>query len=88
MSRKHPDPYVYEEERWTLKRPSKLFQGWTEKIVYSMTDHGVYSRLTLYNKEGKEMRYSWANAHITVESLEERGFKCMKRRKPKRLVLK
>ncbi len=88
MARRHADPNAYEEERWTLKRDSKLFQGWKEKLVYSFTNRGVFSKLTLYNTEGKEIRYAWANAHITAEALEKRGFTVTKRRKPKRLSIK
>lgn len=88
MTRRHADPYVYEEERWTLVRDSKIFKGWTEKLVYSITNHGTYSRLTLTDTKGKDHRYRWSSANITAESLEKRGFKCTKRRKPKRLVLK
>ena len=88
MKRRHADPYVYEEEQWTLGRPSKLFPGWNEKLVYSITNSGTYSRLTLFDKNGKAHRYRWTTANITAEELEKRGFKKTKRRKPKRLKLK
>lgn len=88
MSRKNPDPDIYETERWTIRRPSQLFQGWTERIIYSITDRGTYTRLTLYDKDGKEYRYGWTNANLTSEDLEARGFTLTKRRKPKKLSIK
>ena len=88
MSRKNPDPDIYETERWTIRRPSQLFQGWTERIIYAITNRGTYSRLTLYDKDGKEYRYGWANASLTVDALEQRGFTVTRRRKPKKLSIK
>lgn len=88
MAKAKFDPYVYEEERWTLKRPSQLFAGWTEKLVYSITNRGTYSRLYLYNKEGKETRYGWTNSGMTSEKLEAQGFTLTKRRKPKKVNIK
>ena len=88
VKRRYPDPGIYEEERWTMEGPSKLFPDWQEKLVYAITNRGTYSRLTLYDEHGKEHRYRWTSASLTAEKLEKLGFKCTKRRKPKKLNLK
>ena len=85
------DFYVYEIERWILAdqdASKSLGKGWTQDLVYSITDRGTYCRFTFISPEGKKSRAHWAQSGVTSEKLEEMGFTLTKRRKPKRINIR
>jgi len=87
--KRYPDPWVYEEERWTREGQAATFpNGWKSKTSYSFTDKGTYVRIILISPEGKKHLYKWRRASIDKEVLEKRGFVVTKRRKPRKLVLR
>jgi len=91
VARRSYDTYVNETERWTLAgqdASKSLGKGWTQDLVYSITDRGTYCRFTFISPEGKTSRAHWAQSGVTRERLIEMGFNLTKRRKPKKVNIK